>query len=147
MLAVHPVTLHVQYWPPIQCMIATHARHEHEVRRTNMHFGMWGVSVEEGCATRGKTEKDREIIDVGTGLEINGVKGAAASSMENVKHKRCQVLGHKFPGWKQAAKDMGLPFPPVFADNTFRTMSALDKDGMDKIVGGYLAQKKSKNNP
>jgi hypothetical protein len=26
-------------------------------------------------------------------------------------------------------------------------MSALNKDGQDKIVGGYLAKKKSKNNP
>ena len=52
-----------------------------------------------------------------------------------------------FPGWKQAAKDMGLPFPPVLADNTPRTYGALNKDNLDKIVGGYMSQKKSKNNP
>jgi hypothetical protein len=38
MLAVHPVTLHVQYWPPIQCMIATHAKYHQISMRIYPNF-------------------------------------------------------------------------------------------------------------
>ena len=57
------------------------------------------------------------------------------------------IKDYKFPRYKAAKKAEGIPSPSVIADITPRTMGALNKDNMDKIVGGYMSQKKSKNNP